>query len=125
MNTPKFNKKLQSKIVDPVQHQQITSGYAIVLSYDAEYNTANIQAVQKKGVARGKIYQNVVCPTNLGIQSTAPEPGRPCWVDFKSSGSGSDYFPVITHFFNHVYNQIDHQKNSVSVNNIPRYILGT
>ena len=122
MNNPKFEQKLKQKVITPNTNQQLTSGYAIVLSYDSQANTACIQMNQKKGSGLGQIYQNVVCPTNIGVQGVTPEPGRPCFVDFNGT---TDFFPVITHFFNHVYNNIDYTKQSTSVNNLPRYILGT
>lgn len=105
--------------------QAISSGYGVVLSYDPASNTANVQMSKQDTSEMGQVYKNVPCPTNIGVQAVAPEQGRPCWVDFKGSGTSSDYFPVITTFFNHVYSIIDEPRQSPSVNNTPRYILGT
>ncbi len=125
MNNPNFEKKLNQKVVRPKMTQSVTSGYGIVLSYSSAANTANVQMVKQDTPEMGQVYKNVPCPTNMGVQSVAPEQGRPCWVDFKGSGTSSDYFPVITTFFNHAYNTIDEPRQSTSVNNTPRYILGT
>jgi len=125
MNNPNFEKKVNQKIVKPGMIQGVTSGYGIVLSYDPNANTANVQMVKQNNPTMGQVYKNVPCPTTIGVQGVAPEMGRPCWVDFKGSGTSSDYFPVITTFFNHAYNQIDYPKQGPSVNNTPRYILGT
>lgn len=126
MNNPKFEKKVTQNIVKPAMYksQQATTGYAIVLSYSAEANTACIQMSHPNSNVLGQIYQNVVCPTTIGVQGVSPGVGRPCTVIFKGGGNGSDYFPIITSFFNHAYYSIDHPSQSTSVNNIPRFITG-
>ena len=124
MANPKFENKIKQNIVAPNTQQRNMSGYAIVLTYNGNTNTASIQMGKPGSPGLGKIYKDVPCPTNIGLQGVAPELGRPCFVDFKGNGNSSDYYPVITTFFNHVYNEIDFEKQNTAVNNIPRYILG-
>ena len=124
MPNPKFESKVKQNIVNPHSDQRSRSGYAIVMSYDSVNNTANIQMSRPESPGMGQVYKDVPCPTTIGVQAVAPEMGRPCFVDFKGNGNSSDYYPVITTFFNHVYSQIDYTKQTSAVNNTPRYILG-
>jgi len=122
MNNPKFENKVKQKLIAPAANQSVTSGYAIILSYDSTTNTASVQMAEKKSPVAGAIFRNVPCPTSLGVQGVAPSLGRHCWVDFNGE---TDFYPVVTHLFNQAYDTIDYATQSSSVNNIPRYILGT
>lgn len=124
MANPKFENKIKQNIINPNNNQSSRSGYGIVIAYNSASNTASIQMGKPHGPGMGQVYKDVPCPTTIGVQAVAPEMGRPCFVDFKGGGNSSDYYPVITTFFNHVYNKIDYTKQTQAINNTPRYILG-
>lgn len=122
MNNPKFERKIDQKVVKPASDQALTSGYGVILAYHKDSNTANVQMTNKNSIEAGRIYNNVPCPTSIGVQGVAPAPGRPVFVDFHGT---SDYMPIIVSIFNPYYYEIDNTTQNASVNNIPRYITST
>lgn len=116
---PKFNQSIKTTVVEPHAQQQAVPGYGIVMNYDPLHNTATVLMSSTASDQPGEIHREVLCPTNIGVQSVAPEVGRPCWVVFKNNNFG---FPMITHFFNHVYNEIDYTKQNDATNSVPRYM---
>lgn len=107
--------------VSTVQAMQVMpSTYGIITSYNPTYNTATVITAKPGSSEFGETLFDVPCPVHLGVQAVAPEVGRPCWVSFKDNSMAE---PMITHFFNHVYNEIDYLRQTKAINPIPRYIL--
>jgi len=116
---PKFSQSIRENIVQSHSKQQAVPGYGIVMDYDSVNNRATVLMSSAGSDQPGEIYKEVICPTTIGIQTVAPETGRPCWVVFKNNNTA---FPIITNFFNHVYDQIDYTKQTQATNSIPRYM---
>lgn len=121
-NLPKFEQKLADKIVAPTMGQTAHPGYGIILAYDTQNNTAQVLMANQGSEEPGEIFSNVPCPVYVGIQTVAPEKGRPCWITFKDS---SYSYPVVTHYFNHAYNSIDYNRQNAAVNTTPRFMFNT
>lgn len=119
-NMPKFEKKIKDNIITPARQQINTSGYGIIMNYDPGMNQATVMMSAMGSDFYGQMYHNVPCPTNIGVQVVAPEPGRPCFVNFKDN---NDSYPVIVTYFNHVYAQVDFSRQTTATNNTPRYML--
>lgn len=118
---PKFNQKLKESVLQPQLEQAAQPGYGIILDYNVRANTATVLMSNRGSEDLGEIYEQVPCPVQMGVQSMAPEPGRPCWISFKDN---SFQFPVITHFFNHVYETVDYPRQYEAVNSVPRFMYG-
>lgn len=118
---PKFEQAIRENIVEANEAQKSLPGYGIILDYDPMYNTATVMMADPSSDLPGELFHDVMCPTNMGLQTVAPEPGRPCWVVFRNN---SQAMPMITHFFNHVYHKIDYSRYTTSLNTIPRFMLG-
>jgi hypothetical protein len=116
---PKLSQSIRENVVRPHSQQQTAGGYGIVMDYEPIRNTATVMMSSPASDQPGEVYREVMCPTMIGVQSVAPEIGRPCWVVFKN---GSSTAPIITHFFNHAYDQIDYTKQNQATNSIPRYM---
>lgn len=119
MPFPKFEEKIKEKIVQPAFDTSTTPGYGIIINYDAVSNTATVQMAQSGSGSIGAVLNNVPCPTSVGIQGVAPEPGRPCFVMYKDNISN----PVIVTYFNHKYAQIDYARQTQAINNTPRFLM--
>lgn len=120
MPNPKFEQKLRDQVVYPDAFQRAQPGYGIVMEYDSSDNTATVLMSMPGSDQIGQYYTKVPCPTNMGIQTVAPEQGRQCWVIFKD---GTQANPMVTHFFNHIYSETDALTNGRAVNDIPRFML--
>jgi hypothetical protein len=119
-NLPKFEQRLTEKIVNPTVGQASQPSYGIVLAYDMQNNTAQILLANRGSEEPGEIFNDVPCPVYAGVQSVAPEPGRPCLVIFKDN---THTYPMVTHYFNHVYNAIDYNRQNAAVNTTPRFMF--
>ena len=117
---PKFEQKVTEKLVQPQFEQGAQPGYGIIMDYNSFDNTATVLMANKGSDDLGELYSNVPCPVYLGVQSVAPEKGRPCWVAFKDNSTN---FPVVTHYFNVFYSSIDHQRQTKAVNSMPRFMF--
>lgn len=115
-----FQDKIRKQVVDPAMRQAAAPRYGFVLSYNPIDNTASIALTSPGTDDLGEIFNNVPCPTSIGVQTVAPEAGRPCWVQWKDN---NEAFPIITHFFNHAYTKIDYSKQTKAENNTPRFFL--
>jgi len=119
MKDLELEKTIQS-LIEQKMKQTARPRYGIVLSYNRQDNTATVLLTSPDSDKPGDIYPNVLCPTNLGIQSSEPEMGRPCWVEF----SGPDHHtPVITHFFHSSYRDMEYQQQYRATNDIPRFMM--
>lgn len=119
MRYPKFEEKLRQNI-DSSQLNNRNPYFGIVLTYDPETNTATVMTARPGSGKPGEIYRNVSCPQTLGVQMVAPEAGRPCQLSFPG---GIQVEPIITSFFNPNHVEIDHRKQSVAKNEIPRFMM--
>ena len=119
-NNPKFNKFIDSKIQTSDDTRNIDR-FGVVLNYDGVTNTATVLMSSPVTESAGDILENVPCPVTMGIQTAAPEPGRPCWVCFK--GNRGENYPMISHFFNHNFQKYDYQRHPQAASGIPYYML--
>jgi hypothetical protein len=115
---------MKNKHVTPdqtsVNSDYVQGRYGVVTSYNSVSHTVTVIISGPSSETADEILTNVPCPVILGIQSVAPEPGRPCWVMFKDGKIGS---PLITHFYNHQYVTYDYPKQSKAPIGIPNYFL--
>jgi len=117
---PKFEGKLREQLIYRDDQQRAQPGYGMVMAYDPVENTATVLMSMPGSDQVGEYYHNVPCPTNMGVQVVAPEQGRQCWVVFKD---GTPANPMITHYFNHAFKDIDQYRNGRAVNEIPRFMM--
>lgn len=113
----------QRKINRSIEQAQLRTaqpGYGIVMEFNEEENTATVLMAYPGSDMPGEFYKNVPCPTSSGIQTVAPEVGRPCWIAFKDGLQSS---PVITHFFHHSFGDMEYDKQYTAENNVPRFML--
>lgn len=120
MQHPKFEEKVNQAIVKPAMEQASKATYGIILDYNQFKNTASVLVSHPGSDAPGEAFYNVPCPVHLGVQGQAPLPGRPCWVAFKDT---TNWFPIVVAFFNHIYEDVDFDKQTIAKNNIPRYMI--
>lgn len=109
-----------NKSIEQAQLRVAQPGYGIVMAFDEKENTATVLLAYPGSDMPGEFYTNVPCPTHLGLQTVAPEVGRPCWVAFKDGLQSS---PVITHFFHHSHADMEYEKQYTAENNVPRFMM--
>lgn len=117
-NNPKLNEFLHSQI-DTKDAQKSTGRYGIVMSYDRKNNTATVLMSSIDSDIPSQFLTDVHCPVVMGVQTTAPEPGRPCWVTFKTD---NQQFPVISHYFNYNFQKFDHDRHYNADIGLPNFI---
>ncbi len=118
-----MNRKIQDKIDQSIsqnQRQGMTGRLGVVTSYNPFDNTASIYITKEQTNELDEHLTKVMCPVMLGIQYVAPRPGDHCWVVFKN---GKVTEPLITHFFNHRYDQFNYGPQNQSTMNVPSYIM--
>lgn len=118
-NYPKFEQKVKEKLIQPSKDQNYGPNYGIILGYDPTTNRASILVAHHGSDAAGEVFNNIPCPMQLGTQSVAPKPGTPVGVMYKD---GNVQSPMITHYFNHIYQNVNQTRQNRSVNVTPRYI---
>lgn len=117
-----MHKKTQvNQAIKSEQSKKFTGAVGTILSYDRYTNTATVLASKTETDEVGEVLTNVPCPTYMGVQMAAPEPGRLCYMIFKN---GNVTHPIITHFYNHRYDQYDYGRQIGSPNDLPTYLLG-
>jgi hypothetical protein len=94
----------------------------VISSYDRYTNTATVMVSKPDTDEIEEILPNVPCPVLLGVQSVAPEPGRPCYVVYKN---GNKSQALITHYYNHRYDHYDYFKQARAEVLLPSYLLNT
>jgi hypothetical protein len=118
------NQKVQKQIDQTLQnqhYQKLTDAVGVILSYDRFANTATVLISKSETDEAEEILKNVPCPTYIGVQMAAPEPGRPCVVIFRN---GNITQPLITHYYNHRYSEFDYGRQSPTQFDIPTHLLG-
>lgn len=119
-----MNKKVQKQIDNSLQvnsYNKRTGSVGTILSYDRYSNSASVLLSKPETDEIEEVLQGVPCPTYIGVQMAAPEPGRLCWIVFKN---GNLTQPLITHYYNHRYDMFDYSRQTVSGVNTPSYMLG-
>lgn len=114
-----FEKKVKDNIVSPAIRQSSNGGNGVILAYDAQTNTATVLMSRPDSDEAGDILTGVLCPTQIGVQGVAPEPGRECWVAMRN---GSTKMPIITTYYNRIYTKMDYNKQTKAVNPVPRFM---
>jgi hypothetical protein len=92
----------------------------VITSYNAFTNTATVILSEPDSDAVDEIVTDVPCPTSIGVQLTAPEPGRMCVVLFKN---GAITQPLIVSYFNHSYRKFDYVKQNRAGYTLPTYLV--
>lgn len=118
IHNPKFEKHIDQKISQR-DSEKSRSRYGVITSYDKTTNTATVLLTATDSDMPADVLKNVMCPVIMGVQAVAPEPGRPCWIAFKTD---SEQFPVITHYFNHSYEKFDYKKQTNATTGMPSFI---
>lgn len=94
--------------------------HGIVMYHNYIHNTVDILIAPQSSNKQGEMLFNVPYPTTNGVQMVAPEVGTPCWVQFK----GGDYStPMVTNFFNHVYEETRKEQQYKASNDIPKFMI--
>jgi hypothetical protein len=102
------------------QMQRMSGRLGVVSQYDPAQNTATVMITKEQTDEIEEIVTNVMCPRTLGVQTVAPSPGIMCWVVFKDNNITQ---PLITHFFNHRYEQFDYYKQNLTLDRMPNYLM--
>lgn len=118
---PKFEAKIRDRVLDPSLQQAAKPGYAVVLSFNKEFNTCTIVTAHPGSDMVGEVMADVPCPVQSGVQSASPRPGLLCWIDFRD---GATQTPFITHFFNPMFQQNNYQQQYQAKMDTPRFMLG-
>lgn len=119
-NYPKFQQKVKRSVVDPINRQAETPGYACVLTFDPYTNTCDVVTALPGSDEMGEVYSNVPMPLTTGVQTTAPKPGTMCWLAFRTGTRGD---PYITHFFDLSYESNRYNKQYKAVMDVPRFMI--
>lgn len=117
------NYSLSNKINEQISNanrQESQPGYGIIMDYNEEDNTATVLLAAPGSDEPGQYFTGVPCPTMLGVQSVAPEMGRPCWVMFRD---GAQRSPFISHYFHHSYQDMEYDQQYYAINNTPRFMM--
>jgi len=117
-------KKLEQKAQQAVTNyrlQRMSGRLGVIIKYDETTNTATVAISGEQTDQVEEILTKVMCPVQLGVQGVAPQPGTNCWVVFKDDNITQ---PLISHYYNHRYEQFDYAKQVRSKNDIPNYLLG-
>jgi hypothetical protein len=119
MQNHQLNNKVNEQITSS-NKREARPGYGIIIDYNEQDNTATVLLAEPSSDAPGQYFTGVPCPTMLGVQSVAPEIGRPCWVMFRDGLQSS---PVITHYFHHSYQDMEYDQQYYAVNSVPRFMM--
>lgn len=114
---PKFEKR-QNQDRSYTDMSQSSGREGVVMAYNEFKNTASVLMSLPKSEGFGAILEDVPCPTIMGVQTVAPEPGRMCWVAFKDSNERK---PIITHYYNHAYFKYDYGIQRNANNLVPNF----
>lgn len=116
----KNQEKLQDTLLKDKYHKYNGGTFGTIVGYDINTNTATVVIEKQETNHIDQILYGVPCPTYIGVQMVAPEPGRPCWVVFKN---GDVSVPLVTHYYNHMYHTYDHKKQTSTDSTIPSFLL--
>lgn len=120
MRYVKFEDKIRNNIVKDSMRQDYTPSMGIVLKYNREKHEVTIVTARPGSNQLGEMYTRVPCPQTNGVQTVAPQVGRPCWISFPNGEQSS---PVVTGFFNPYYRDNDFENESIAINDTPRFMM--
>jgi len=107
-------------LITQEQKKNVVLANGMILAYHSKTNTADIITAKPGSGQMGHLYKDVPCPVvSPGVQTVSPIPGRPCSVTFRD---GNEAEPIISHFYNQVYADIDHEKQYYAEDEIPRFM---
>lgn len=115
------NKQQAQQVFAQQKMQRMSGRLGVVIQYDETTNTATVAISSEQTDEIEEVLTKVMCPTMLGIQTVAPSPGTGCWVVFKDDNITQ---PLISHYYNHRFEQFDYAKQVRSNNTLPTYLLG-
>ena len=117
-NYPKFDNKIQNQI-DLSRMRQSKTRPGVVMEFNKKYNVVTVILDDSLSSQLGNIVQGVPCPTSMGVQTVAPEPGTRCLIGFRDD---NENHPYIINYFNDPGSSSG-QLNSYVVNTgIPKYL---
>lgn len=116
---PKLDKYIQNAMLQDRQ-SRTRDRFGIIAEYNADTNMATVLMSDQFSDQINDVITNVPCPTNIGIQGVAPEPGRGCWVAYDGTSATA---PYILSFTNLDYPKYDYMKQSVATTAVPKYML--
>lgn len=119
MSTKQINSTIQQQI-DTKSYSRTGMRIGVVASYNAFTNTATVLLSEADTDSIDEVLTDVPCPTSMGVQNVAPEPGRMCVVVFKN---GAVTQPLIVSFFNHSYRSFDYVRQNRAGYTIPSYLM--
>lgn len=119
MKYVKFEEKIKENIVKDTFRQNNVPTTAMVLRYDREKHEVDIVTEKPGSNQLGEIFRRIPCPQFNGVQTVAPEAGRPCRISFPD---GVQSNPVVISFFNPFYRENDYEKQGIAVNDTPRFM---
>lgn len=105
---------------DQAFYRKANGRIGTIASYNPYENTASVIISSEQSNDVDEVLTNVPCPVTMGVQSVAPEPGRPCYVIFKN---GSVTQPLILAFWNHRYSQFDYDRQTKALNSVPSFLM--
>lgn len=120
MKDPVVQKQIESSIREGNQKQQVTGNFGMIINYNKEKHTANVMLGHQNSNQPGQTLSSIPCPHIPGIQYTAPEPGRMCWVEFRGRDQKT---PVITHFFSPSFAGTDYESHNEAYIGVPKFLV--
>jgi len=118
MKNYKVDKQVQEQI-GIAKRKDARPGYGLIMHFNVLDNTATVAMSRPGSDQMGEIFSNVPCPVQLGVQTVAPEVGRPCWLEFKD---GTQSNPIVTTYFSHSYDELDYDRQYYIDNDTPRFM---
>lgn len=97
-----------------------TGALGVIMEYNKYDNTCTVALSEADSDVVTEIISNVACPTQIGVQAAAPEPGRICWVAFKS---GNATQPFVVNYYNHRYQTHDYERQTRTPFSIPSHLM--
>lgn len=113
------HEQIRENIVSVENRKNHTPTMGIILSYDRDTNMATVMTAMPGSFDTGEQYSHVPCPSNIGVQGVAPEPGRPCTLLFPY---GNHANPIILNYFSPNYQKHDRDKQSRAQNELPHFM---
>lgn len=121
MINPKFEDRLKDNIIGPQLESKLSTTSGIVAGVDPGRNTVDVWiAGQGNSHLMSEMLFKVPFPVITGIQASLPRIGMMCWVDFKGNDFSS---PVVTHFYNPVFQETQERKQNQAINTTPRFMF--
>jgi len=118
VNYPKFDSKIQSQI-DASRLRQSKTRPGLIMQFDRKTNLATVILDDQLSGQIGNIINGVPCPSIMGVQSVAPEPGTRCLVGFRDDNENHAY---IISYFDEPNKSSGHMHNYVVNTGIPKFM---